>query len=71
MSILGITIVSLVLEQAKDTVVTEIPAWSVDSVGILESCVLLVPLVSVGPVDSVVSVVAVASVGSVVSNCLG
>ena len=64
---LGITMVYLALEQVKGTVVTVIPAWSVDSVGILESRVLPVPLVSVG---SVVSVVAVVSVEPVVSNFL-
>ena len=65
---LGITMVYLALEQVKGTVVTVIPAWSVDSVNILGSRVLPVPLVSV---DSVVSVVAVMSVESVVSSCLG
>ena len=69
--------VSLVLEQARGTVVTEIPAWSVDTVNILVSRVLLVPPVSVSSVDlvmsvgSVVTVVAVVSVESVVSSYLG
>ena len=65
---LGITMVYLALEQVKGTVVTVIPAWSVDSVGILEFWALLVPLVSAG---SVVSVVGVVSMESVVSNFLG
>ena len=60
--------VCLALEQARGTVVTVIPAWSVDSVGIPGSRVLPVPLVSAGPV---VSVVAVVFVESVVSSCLG
>ena len=66
----GITIVYLVVEQARDIVVTEMPACSVDSVDILGSRVLPVPLMSVGSVGPVGSVVAVVSVGSVVSNCL-
>ena len=65
---LGIIMVYLVLEQVEGTVVNVIPAWSLDSVGILGSRVFLVPLVSVG---SVVSVVAAVSVESVVSNFLG
>ena len=65
---LEITMVYLVLEQVTGTVVTVIPSLSVDSVGILESRVPLVPPVSVG---SVVSVAAVVSVGSAVSSCLG
>ena len=65
---LGTTMVSLVLEQTKGTVVTVIPVWTVDSVGVLESRVLPVPLVSVGPVDSGVYVVVVVSVESVASN---
>ena len=69
LSSLEITMVSLVLGQATDIVVTVIPAWSVGPVGILGSRVLPVPPVSVGPVVPVVSVVAMVSVGSVVSSC--
>ena len=57
--------VLLVLEQARGILMIEIPAWSMDSLGILESRVLAVPPVSVDSVDSVVSVVAVVSVVSV------
>ena len=59
---LGITMVCLALEQVRGTVVTVIPAWSVDSVGFLGSRVLPVPPVPVG---------SVVSVESVVSSCLG
>ena len=54
---LGITTVCLVLEQVTGTVVTVIPVWSVDSVGVLGSRVLSVPLVSMGSVVSVAVVV--------------
>ena len=63
------TMVLVVLEPARSTVVTVILVWSVDSVDILGSWVLPVPLVSVDSVDPVVSVVAVVSVESVVSSC--
>lgn len=63
--------VSLVLEQAKDTEVTEIPAWSVSSVDIPGSRVLLISPVSVDSVDAVMSVVVMKFVSSEVSNCLG
>ena len=62
--------VSLVLKQVRDTVVTGILVLSLISVGVHESRVLPVTPVFVGSVESVISMVTVISVGSVVSNCL-